>query len=668
MNLSSLAKFKMGLSEAGVGFAMLLLLCACPSAQDIPSGDAKTGTVTGLVQLSDSGTPDGVEVTFLFNGSTVSSATTTSTGAFSATLQEGLHAVRFEKSHYETHTAENIGVQTGTYNMGAISMTRKVAPVISTASPSFGSNLGGSNLVISGSNLNTATSVTVGDSQCSITSLSSGTIQCTTSANSIGLANIVVSLSNGESTTLASGFRFSDFQLNSESVSLSCESSYQIVAQGGSSPYSYVIASGDGTVSSSGLFSPAVWNDTSTVTVTDSVGVFKSVQVSTTRWQETALGFSIYPSSYTLNPLDNNHYGIIHTGGQGRYLKSTDNRVSWTTLSTFTMNASAQDPRSANMTGGEIFEWETIFIDSLGNYILAGSEGSMDWMIRKSSNAGGNWTTVDRIVGSVNDRYIYSPLLAEDTTGTIFAVGKRNFDANLSSIVIRKSVDHGDSWTSVSEYSYPGANINSPTKLVVDSDDTLYLFASVGTLSSSGGNTTIQDSGGVLLKSVDGGSAWAAVETSLLDYCTSASPYPCTSSDAFTFLFGSEEKLFYSTRVITSEASSGPHEAEVSFKSFDIDSQSVSTLGSTAFSYSNSSGEYPDARFANDENDAFANMYLYGDNISFVYRSTDGGDNFHKIFKSGNSTASRVSKPDSSHILVEKTDRSFLSACPLNSY
>ena len=96
---------------------------------------------------------------------------------------------------YFTDTAVN-----GTCVSGTLTGVLLVPPTITSMSPSFGSNLGGTAAVITGTDFTGATSVTIGSAAASFTVVNATTINVTTPPGTIGAANVVVTTPQGSAT------------------------------------------------------------------------------------------------------------------------------------------------------------------------------------------------------------------------------------------------------------------------------------------------------------------------------------------------------------------------------------------------------------------------------------------------------------------------------------
>jgi hypothetical protein len=170
-------------------------------------------------------------------------------------------------------------------------------------------------------------------------------------------------------------------------------------------------------------------------------------------------------------------------------------------------------------------------IDSLGNYFY-GAYMMPDlntWIVRTSSDKGKTWTTSDQFQGPTH-LYLntYSMGVTEDSMGKLYVSGTANFSGS-ETCLVKMSSDHGQSWSIVDQYIYPGT-INCKTYNVQA------IGSSVFSLGRSGdGNLNHW----LIRRSQDGGASW-----SIVDYPHASSPYTSkplrmvTTANGNLLLFG----------------------------------------------------------------------------------------------------------------------------------
>ena len=88
------------------------------------------------------------------------------------------------------------------------SFTYQDAPTISSVSPNAGNPIGGTSITITGSGLLTGATVNVGKNLCLSVDINPTSITCTTPAGTIGIADITVTNTDGQTVTLPSSFTY----------------------------------------------------------------------------------------------------------------------------------------------------------------------------------------------------------------------------------------------------------------------------------------------------------------------------------------------------------------------------------------------------------------------------------------------------------------------------
>lgn len=186
--------------------------------------------------------------------------------------------------------------------------------------------------------------------------------------------------------------------------------------------------------------------------------------------------------------------------------KSADHGATWSVVDDFEYVANSNTV-VAGMTS-----------DGLNNLYLVGSAsnaGVNHMFVRKSGDHGLTWSTVDDFVyvgGLGND---YSGVVA-DNFGNVFAVGTGQTTSGLYRLLIRKSSDQGKTWATVDDYAY-GMGANSGSAITVDLKGNIYAFgegAGVNGLSTW-----------FTRKSSDHGATWATVDDYVYPGSVSATPY-----------------------------------------------------------------------------------------------------------------------------------------------
>jgi hypothetical protein len=139
-------------------------------------------------------------------------------------------------------------------------------------------------------------------------------------------------------------------------------------------------------------------------------------------------------------------YGSIPSGRRTTIAwivrRSADGGNSWQTVDTFQYASGA----TSYAEGGGI--------DSQGNVYVVGygdpKRGASHWLVRKSSNGGSTWTTVDDVAGGSAHAF------GKDSNGNLFVAGIAN-----STWTLRKNPGGTGIWSTVDTFQYAGANASA---------------------------------------------------------------------------------------------------------------------------------------------------------------------------------------------------------------
>ena len=154
-----------------------------------------------------------------------------------------------------------------------------------------------------------------------------------------------------------------------------------------------------------------------------------------------------------------------------------------------------------------------------GLYVVGTGNGG--WIVRKSTNAGSTWTTVDDVA------YSGAYGVTGDASGNIYVVGSGNQEKWL----VRKSSDGGTSWSTVDNLQTPEAS--DAYAVGIDPAGNVYVAGRV----FSNQETTVD---GIVRELPAGGSSWSTVDD-LTNY-----PYDAFTVDSFgnAFAGGSDQSFF----------------------------------------------------------------------------------------------------------------------------
>jgi hypothetical protein len=175
--------------------------------------------------------------------------------------------------------------------------------------------------------------------------------------------------------------------------------------------------------------------------------------------------------------------------------KSTDGGATWTTAEAFqkspakgaTANSIAQDP-SGNL------------------YVVGAAADSTNvfhWLVRKSTDGGETWSDADDF-NQVSGQDASAEGITIDPAGAIYVNGYSYTDSFLPRWTIRKSTDGGSTWTTIDAYAQDSTMYSVATGVAVDNE---------GRLVASGySDTATAHPQWIVRKSTDGGTTWATAE------------------------------------------------------------------------------------------------------------------------------------------------------------
>ncbi len=174
--------------------------------------------------------------------------------------------------------------------------------------------------------------------------------------------------------------------------------------------------------------------------------------------------------------------------------KSADNGTTWTTVDTFLYSS----PNLSIAFG--------IFGDNSGNVFAIGngSDGAnTHWIVRRSADQGATWTTVDNyMLAAGKDAHPYT--INMDSLGNLYACGYALGTPAGAHWIVRKSTDAGLSWNTVDDFQYLSPNDSVPTTLTGDSLGNMFV--------SGSGRVTDQTFHWLTRKSTDQGATWSTVD------------------------------------------------------------------------------------------------------------------------------------------------------------
>ncbi len=201
---------------------------------------------------------------------------------------------------------------------------------------------------------------------------------------------------------------------------------------------------------------------------------------------------NIYSVGYGYDASDYGHW-IIR--------KSLDGGASWIVVDDFAYAATF------------ISMPNSIHIDNSGNIFVAGdgldSSNVFHWLVRKSSDNGLSWSTVDDYILAAGKDSNASAIIA-DSIGTLYTVGFAEDSGGKSFWVVRKSSDLGATWGTVDSFQYIATRNALAQGVAVNNSG--HIFVTGYGLETSWNHV-------ITRRSTDGGATWAIID----DYLYSAS-------------------------------------------------------------------------------------------------------------------------------------------------
>ena len=175
--------------------------------------------------------------------------------------------------------------------------------------------------------------------------------------------------------------------------------------------------------------------------------------------------------------------------------KSTNGGTTWSTVDDYVL-ASGQHAKAEKMAE-----------DSSGNLYVTGygtdSSSNLHWITRKSTNAGSSWSTVDDYFYAAS-QHASAKGIAISSSGVIYTVGSGNAAGPVGHWIVRKSTNSGSTWTTVDDYLLNAGQSANSASVIVDSSNRVF---AVGT-----GNDSSGKNHWIVRKSTDSGSTWTVAE------------------------------------------------------------------------------------------------------------------------------------------------------------
>jgi hypothetical protein len=211
--------------------------------------------------------------------------------------------------------------------------------------------------------------------------------------------------------------------------------------------------------------------------------------------------------------------------------RSTDGGATWSNVDQFTL-------------GGTRANADAITTDAAGNVYTVGSAtpsgagATSTWIVRRSTDGGGTWSTIDSVSGGAHANGVFvHPTAGIFVAGSTLGGGKKG---NIGKWVIRRSINGGNTWTSSDGYQLDQKYESGANSLGMDAAGNLYAVGMGGTAAGFG----ITSSHWVVRKSTNGGASWATVDNFQLQGANTSAARFTKDSSGNLYVVGSARPNF----------------------------------------------------------------------------------------------------------------------------
>jgi hypothetical protein len=290
------------------------------------------------------------------------------------------------------------------------------------------------------------------------------------------------------------------------------------------------------------------------------------IQLPAQTWQ-TVLDYQLAPGqSASGHALAADASGNVFSGGAAMDATKTGHGLVLRTDTT-AVNWHLSDDTNPDPTHYNSFVWRGLGFDPAGNLYSVGTltpkcssrtcPGS-SWYVRKTSNGGASWSTVDSFQYAPGNNSAARAFVA-DLVGNVCIAGYGTDATGVMHWLIRRSVN-GGSWTLVDDFPAPSTRASVPTEAnAAHVAPGLGLFV-VGQIATQSGNVWL------VRRSLNGGVTWSTVDTFQLVQGLDAYAYGVSSDNQGNVYVGGgaiasqtaiKGKVYYSRDWIVRKSSDG---------------------------------------------------------------------------------------------------------------
>lgn len=221
--------------------------------------------------------------------------------------------------------------------------------------------------------------------------------------------------------------------------------------------------------------------------------------------------------------------------------RSSDAGATWTTVDTFQLTA------NFNSVSNYMFVNSLSHIYTLGN--AADATNKTHWIIRKSTDHGTTWTTIEDYLMSapVSLGRNEARAMAADSSGNLFVTGiGQATNSDFDHWLIKKSSDQGSTWSLVDDYSYYKKGGNNISSLAYDANNNILYSA---------GYEGANYSRWIVKKSLDQGNTWTTIDSFQLDTYRDAKAYKILLNNGNIFVAGNATDINFTGHWIVRKSS-----------------------------------------------------------------------------------------------------------------